>query len=92
VSDPRQSLELARRDLGDITGLRGDEAFDRYFLRRLRMKRAAHDARFHSDPPEKCDKDEREVLRRLVAEYDELLGMMDADERACRSTINGPQS
>ena len=79
MSDPVRSVELARRDLEDITGLRASESFDRYFLRRLKMKRAALDARFHSDPPEKCDKDEREVLRRLVAEYDELLSMLDAD-------------
>jgi hypothetical protein len=87
VSDVRQSVELARRDLEDITDLRGSVSFDRYFLRRLRMKRAALDDRFHNDPPEKCDKDEREVLRRLVAEYDELLSMFDADERACRGVI-----
>jgi hypothetical protein len=81
------SKELAIRDLSDIADLRRSESFNRYFIRRLQQKHDATRKSFEDDPPEVTDKDEREVLRRLMKAYRELLGMMDADEASIRSQL-----
>ncbi len=74
------SRELAMRDLADIAELRRNEAFTRYFLRRLNQKITETRKSFEDDAPEKVDKDEREVLRRILASYKELSKMLDVDE------------
>ncbi len=74
------SEELARRDLGDIHALRENDAFNRYFLRRLKQTRDKLDKSFREDPPTKVSHAEREILRRLIASYDELAGLCSAAE------------
>jgi hypothetical protein len=79
-----RSRELAERDLKDIQALRDSEAFRRYFLRRLKDRMDRLNAAFRYDP---LSHEDREVHRRLVNEYDELLKLLDQDEAACRSTL-----
>jgi hypothetical protein len=81
------SRELAARDLQDITELAKSPAFERYWLRRIRQKRDAIKKRFEDDPPDKCDKDEREVIRRILKEYEELLRMPATDEYASQRRL-----
>lgn len=83
----KRSIELARQDLNDIAVLRESAELARYFLRRLAQKQTEIDRRFHDDPPEKCDAVRREVLRCLWLEYEEIRGMMQNDENACRRLL-----
>ena len=80
----QESREVARQNGVDIRELRESVAFERYWLRRVRMKRDAAFKSFMHDPPEKCRYERREELRQLVLAYDELLGMLDADEPMAR--------
>lgn len=84
------SQELMRRDLGDIAELRRSEAFNRYFLRRLGEKKAAiQTSLLDHTPAELAAKDEdREVLRRINKTYEEILKMMDAEERIIHSQLS----
>ena len=84
-TEPNVSDELARRDLGDIGTLRNTEAFDRYFMRRLRQDQAKVEAEFKRG---KMDKDEREVLRRITLIYEDILDMMKRDEGSIRSQLS----
>ncbi len=86
ISEAR-TRQLAAQDIQDIKTLRGAESFNRYFIRRLRDRQTAINTRFRNDPPAKCDDREREILRRLLLEYDELLKLLDNDERAAGSTL-----
>lgn len=78
------SKELAIRDLSDIADLKRSESFNRYFIRRLQQKHDTVKNKFENDPPQVTDKDEREVLRRMMHAYRELIGMMDTDEASIR--------
>lgn len=88
-SDQQVSAELANRDLSDIAELRKSDAFNRYFMRRLRKRRESlHDAFLTAGA---MSHEEREVHRRLILEYDrEIMNMLEKDERACRSIIETP--
>jgi len=79
--------EQAHQDLADIVALRDLPAFNRYFIRRLQMKREAVRVAFENDPPEKCSHEEREIRRRILKTYDELLVMMQQDQRAAMSIV-----
>ncbi len=81
------SRELAARDLQDIAELAKSPAFERYWLRRIRQKLAAIEKRFKYDRPIDCDKDEREILRRIMIEYEELLCMPATDEYASQRRL-----
>lgn len=83
--------ELARQDLNDIKFLTQHVEFTRYWPRRLKDKQAALEKRFRDEDPSKCDKDEREVLRRLIKEYDSLIAMMKSDEAGCIRTLESLQ-
>jgi hypothetical protein len=83
------SIELAQRQLEDISELRETTGFTRYWIYRLRQKRGAIEERFRHDPPSKVDAQEREILRRILDEYDELIEMMDSDERGAKAFISG---
>ncbi len=69
-----------RRDIEDIRELKKNDPFNRYWMRRLKQKIEITQQKFEEDPPVKVDKDEREVLRRLLLAYKELADMMDVDE------------
>jgi hypothetical protein len=86
---PEQSItrELANRDLGDITHLESSDPFNRYFMRRLKEKKAAIEKRFYEDPPAKVDAAEREILRRMLLEYDTLIEMTTIEKVTCRNLI-----
>lgn len=86
--EANRQRELAAMDMQDIKTLRGAECFNRYFMRRLRDKRAAIDTRFHNDPPAKCDAVGREALRQVIQEYNSLLTMLDDDERSAAGTLS----
>jgi hypothetical protein len=81
------SKELAARDLADIAALRKEPAFERYFLRRLKVKRAQLDETFRTD--DKLTHEQREVHRKLVLEYDEILSMMAKDELGANAVNRG---
>lgn len=91
MDDNRQmSRELATRDIEAIKQLRENGPFNTYFLRRLRMKHDAIEEKFKYDTPQKCDAAEREILRRLMLEYEnEILSLMDRDDAAAQSTLTG---
>lgn len=74
--------QLHSHDLDDIKFLQACEPFNRYFLRRLREKREAADRRFRGDPPSVCDAAQREALRQVVNEYDDMLRLMQTDKQA----------
>jgi hypothetical protein len=74
-----KAAQQAAEDLEDIATLERTAAFSRYFLRRIRAKREDVRVAFENDPPEKCSHDEREIRRRIMKAYDELLGMMAQD-------------
>lgn len=77
----------AAEDLSDISELQRSQGFNRYWLRRLRQKRDAVDRQMKYDPPEKCSKDEREVLRRISLAYEELLALPANDEGAAKRLL-----
>lgn len=68
--------ELARRqaseDLVDIAALKQSTAFTRYWLRQLRSRRDALLVSLVEDPPSKVDAAEREIIRRLIKQLNEL--------------------
>jgi len=69
----------AADDLSDIHTLKSTEAFARYYLRRIAQKRDAVKTRFITAPPKDVDAAEREILRRLLESYEELLALPDRD-------------
>lgn len=88
TTDPDSaSRRQAGQDLADIGTLRQTEAFGRYFLARLRRKQADLETKFRNDPPDKCPPGEREILRRIIAEYDEVLGFMARDEATAKALM-----
>lgn len=78
--DKAKALHQAAQDLSDIATLRHTEAFGRYFIRRLKAKQAAVETKFRNDSADKCSHEEREIRRRIVLAYDEILRMMAEDE------------
>ncbi len=82
-----RSLDLAQRDLADIQKLREFEPFTRYWVRRMNDRYKEINERFHHDGPQKCDDTQREALRQILEKLDELMDMMDTDERTCRDII-----
>ena len=103
----RSSLQ-ARTDLQDIRDLNNFVPFQRYFLRRLKQRRADIAQTYHETPPfeivhvkqfegdkeglpvrvDKCDPQEREILRRLLEELNTLCGMLDTDEGNAASFLD----
>lgn len=79
------SRELANRDLADIRSLKESEAFQRYWLRRLKTKREAAFNKFLKD--DQMGLEERETFRQIVLCYDDLLGMMDRDDATSRREV-----
>lgn len=73
--------------LADITALKDNEAFNRYWLGRLRSKRTAIELTFRTADPKDVDKDRREELRQQVLLLDELLGMMAKDEGGLKAGL-----
>lgn len=84
-------LERARRDIEDIGVLRKTEAFSRYWLRRLKQKRDDTEKSFKFAPVAECTPARREELRQLLLVFEELLGMMEADDSAARTTYGDGQ-
>src|SRR3954468_15991023 len=78
------SKELALRDLGDIADLRKSDGFNRYFLRRLNQKRNEVEKKFRYDSAVPVDKEDREILRRLMLAYEELVWLLDVDESSAK--------
>ena len=75
------------RDLADISVLEKNEQFNRFYLRRLRERRDQIHERFETDPPEKCDKDEREILRRLWIEMSWAASLLETEKAHIRSEL-----
>lgn len=76
--------EAARRDVQDIRALTGHEAFNRYYLRRIRQKHAEIEKAFKYDdmPP-----DQREALRQKLLFIEEILKMPAKDEAVALSEL-----
>lgn len=86
-----RSKQVAQRDLECIRALRESDAFNLYWMRRLKQKHADIDDIFRNHPASKVDKEEREILRRILKEYEDLMGMMAKDEAGARSQLEHPQ-
>ena len=76
-----RQIDLHSGNLNAIKTLRETPAFANYFLRRLREKRDAKDAAFHTTSPAS------ETLRCEVAIYTEILGLLDSDERQSTTAL-----
>jgi transposase len=76
----------ASEDLVDIAALRQSTPFTRYWVRRLKSKRASLAKSFEDDPPAKVDAAEREILRRMIKFCDEL-ERMPAQDAASAETL-----
>lgn len=87
VANQGVSAELAMRDLGDIKELAKNEAFNRYFLRRLTQKHTEIEQKLKYEPAEKCPPTMREEYRQKLLLIEEIQGMLKTDESACRSTL-----
>jgi hypothetical protein len=81
-----KARQQAAEDLEDINALKqATGPFQRYWMRHLRLKREAMRVSFENDPPDKCSHEEREIRRRILKSYDELLGMMAQHEASARA-------
>lgn len=78
--DRQKSIDLHANDLRDIKVLRETPAYGQYWYRRLREKRDAFNKDFHELGRDKCDAEQREVLRNQVALCEDLMTMMQKDE------------
>jgi hypothetical protein len=87
VDEKSLADERARQDLIDIGQLQRFEPFTRYFMRRLSEKMRAYETRFRNDPADKCSHEEREILRRIIKEYEEISVMMSREETTCKSQL-----
>lgn len=77
----------ARQDLQDIRQLRDDVPFNRYFLRRLLQRRDYIANRFKNEPATECDKEEREILRRVLIELETFINLASADEAEAKLSL-----
>ncbi len=78
------SHELAIRDLGDINTLRHTEAFDRFFMRRMKDIRDRLQKSFEDDP---MSMELRESTRLLLKQVKELVDLLDRDEATIKNYI-----
>lgn len=81
MSEPQdQSADLANRTLNDIKVLRESEAFNRYWLARMRARRAAIQLKYNTEPA-------NEATRQVLAAYDDLEKIMANDEMSAQATL-----
>ena len=85
VLDP--SRESARQDLQDIHALKGSEAFNRYYLRRLRQR---HDESVRSLIHDKMTFEERESCRLNVLFIEDIVNLIPRDEATARRVLEAP--
>ena len=62
----------ASEDLIDIASLLKHPPFSRYFVRQLKRRRETLLNSLVNDPPSKVDAAEREIIRRLIKQLDEI--------------------
>lgn len=80
--------EVAMRTIGDIDALRNSEPFNRYWVARMNQR---HDKLAIDFKYKKVTHEEREVLRLLVLEYEELAKLMSEDEALARALLERGQ-
>ncbi len=84
---PAQDLARAReqeaQDLADIAELKRTVAWERYWLRRLKMKREGFALKFKNDP---MTHEEREVMRQRVLLMEEIEKILDTDQGSIRAS------
>ncbi len=85
------SVRQAQEDLIDIADLKKSVPFTRYWLRHLNRKRDEARKIFEEAPPEKCSHEEREIQRRIIRAYTELLGMMDQHQATQAKVVQASQ-
>lgn len=71
--------------LADINTLKGNEAFNRYWLGKLRRRRAEVEVEFRTGRPEVVTPARREELRQVLLLLDEQLDWMRRDEGAIQA-------
>ena len=79
-------LDQAKRDLDDIKILRESEAFNRYFMRRMKE---AKDIAMHSyvyDVMEPSGR-EREITRNTILMIERMMDLLNTDEKARRDVV-----
>lgn len=87
MTDDKLTIELAQQGLSDVTHLEKSEPFNRYFVRRLKERRAKIFNSFYTEGADKVSADEREILRRKCLEYDDLLAMLASDGARFREVV-----
>ncbi len=77
--------EMARTDLIDIRALKRNEAFQRYWMRRLRQKK---DEALRALAHDTMDHEKREATRQVYLTYLELEKIIDRDEGSLIAQID----
>jgi hypothetical protein len=80
----RAMRDRAAQDLTDIRALRNDEPFQRFFLRRVRQKRDQAMLLLLTD---KCDAATREGHRQKALALEEVLTLLEDDDKAARNLM-----
>jgi hypothetical protein len=78
--------ELAKRDLQDIQTLRESEAFNRYFMRRIKKRREQVMEELLKTPLTHA---ELEAHRAIVNTLDDIISMADRDEVSAQRMLGG---
>ncbi len=87
VNTPEEVNEMrdrAGQDLTDIATLKGSDPFNRFFLRRIRQKR---DQAIHLLITDTCDPQTREGHRVRALVLEEVLTLLEDDDKACRTLL-----
>lgn len=78
-----RSREQEAQDLADIAELKRTQAWERYWMRRLRMKRGGFELSFKTD---KMSYEDREVMRQRILLMEEIEKLLATDEGTIKLT------
>lgn len=87
TEEQKVTVQRAKDDLDAIKNLSEFTPFTGYFLGRLKSRRDKLEDSFRNDPPAKVDAAEREILRRLIKQLDEILTMTADDKKVAISDL-----
>ncbi len=84
AEEEQKANDRARQDLSYVMELKDSDAFNLYYMRRLRQKQAEVEKDFKYS---KMDGDEREALRLLNIHLEKLLTLIDEDETTLKNQL-----
>lgn len=83
--------ERAAQDLQDIAELERTQGWTRYWVPRINRRIESHWERVKHESPKTCDATEREIVRRVAVELEEILGLLAKDRGVAKALVNQPQ-